>query len=489
MKHQQRPQNPGDIELEDLNQDNENNRIEQNNKSPLLEEGAPPVAEEETNLDKSKSNLPKIIGGLIIFGLIILGLVLYFKKDNQIRTVIGINFGSLNSGYYIIKDKNISLGSYNMNYSDIILDEYGLKGLEIGYRAHIHSKNDLEKEKRIYFSNIKRYLVSDERIDEKIIFSDAPKEKIVNLSIIVEEYLNLLKENIKKNERIKNSQSIKWVITIPSIWTEVNINIMKEILEDLEMDNYEIISEADASSVGIFYEKNIKQALTKNKVYMLINLDLFNIDININKVIDTKKNKTQKLRPSLSYNSNINRSYSINEEIIDILEHAFGYKDIQDKINNDYDIWQKTLDDIEYKKLLINENMVEELDILTEFSKMNGKYLLEDNWPVDYRKYKINLSKGKVSIPLRLLKDIIHSYCKKVIQEIDNLIGKLKQKVNIIIIGGEFSKSKILQDNINRSYSKSHKVLYLDDIEKTIMKGSAIYGLKNKKKLYSHKFI
>mgnify|MGYP003571384894 CR=1 FL=1 len=482
MKHQKEPENAGDIEMKDLNNDNDDNRLEKpDRKTPFLGNEAPPPSDnvKKDTLDRIKNNLPKIVGSLIIFGLIILGFFLYFKKEKPNMTVIGINFGSLNSGYYIIKDSNI-MENYNMNYSDIILDEYGLKGLEFGYRAHIHSKNDLEKEKRIYFSNIKRYLVKDERIDEKTIFSDFPKQKEVTLNIIIEEYLNLLKEYIKKNENIKNinNKYLKWVITVPSIWSKENINIMEEMLEDLEMDNSEIISETDASSVGIFYDENIKQALIENKVYMLINFDLFNIDITINKVKDDKKNKIKQLIPSLSYNSNINGSYSINEQILEILEHVFGYEDIQDKMNNNYDLWQKTLDDIENKKLLINENMVEELDILTEFSEGYKKYILKEIWSVDYQNYEIKHSKGKVMIPLSLLKDLIHSYCKKVIQEIDNIIGNLKEKVDIFIIGGEMSKSKILQDNIMRSYSKSHEILYLDDIEKTIMKGSAIYGLK-----------
>ena len=485
MKYQKEPENAGDIEMKDLDKDNDDNRPEavgSDTKTPFLGNEAPLPSDnsKKSTLKEIKNNLPKIIGSLIIFSLIILGIFLYFKKEKPNMTVIGINFGSLNSGYYIIKDSNI-IGNYNMNYSDIILDEYGLKGLEIGYRAHIHSKNDLDKEKRIYFSNIKRYLVKDKRIDEEIILSDMPKQKEVTLSLIIEEYLNLLIENIKKNENILNinNKYLKWVITVPSIWKKENINIMEDILEDLEINNYEIISETDASSVGLFYEDNIKQALIQNKVYMLINIDLFNIDITINLVKDDKKNKIKELIPSLSYNSDINGSYSINEQIIDILEHVFGYEDIQDKINNDYDLWQKTLDDIENKKLLINENMVEELDILTKFSEGYKKYILKDIWSEDYQNYKIKHSKGKVMIPLSLLKDIIHSYSKKVIQEIDNIIGNLKEKVDIFIIGGEMAKSKILQDNIMRSYSKSHEILYLDDIEKTIMKGSAIYGLKN----------
>ena len=174
MKYKKEPENAGDIEMKDLNKDNDDNRLEavgQDSKTPFLENEAPPPSDnsKKGTLDKIKNNLPKIIRSLIIFALIILGIVLYFKKEKPNMTVIGINFGSLNSGYYIIKDSNI-MGNYNMNYSDIILDEYGLKGLEIGYRAHIHSKNDFEKEKRLYFSNIKRYLVKDEKFDEKTIF-------------------------------------------------------------------------------------------------------------------------------------------------------------------------------------------------------------------------------------------------------------------------------------------------------------------------------
>lgn len=483
MKPQRENQNAGDIEMKDLNKDNEDNRLEEirpDNKAPFIDDEAPPSSNntKKVTSDKNKNNLSKIIGSLIIISLIILGFFLYFKKEKPLMTVIGVNFGSLNSGYYIIKNSNL-MGNYNMNYSDIILDEYGLKGLEIGYRAHIYSKNDLEKEKRLYFSNIKRYLVKNERIDEMIILSDMPKQKELTLSTIIEQYLDLLKENIQKNENIQNinKKNLKWVITVPSIWKKENINIMEDILEDLDIENSYIISEDDASSIGLFYEENIKQALTENKVYMLINIDLFNIDISINKVKDDKKNKIKPLISSLSYNSNINSSYSINEKIIDILEHVFGYEDIQDIINNNYDLWQKTLDDIENKKLLINENMVEELDILTEFSKGYKKYIIKDIWSVDYQNYEIKHSKGKVMIPLSLLKDLIHSYCQNVIQEIDNLIANLKEKVDTIIIGGELSKSKILQDNIMRRYSKSHEILYLDDIEKTIIKGSAIYGL------------
>ena len=51
-----------------------------------------------------------------------------------------------------------------------------------------------------------------------------------------------------------------------------------------------------------------------------------------------------------------------------------------------------------------------------------------------------------------------------------------KHRFIIILIIIE-TKIKLLFSNI--SLEKLYEILYLDDIEKTIMKGSAIYGLKN----------
>lgn len=487
---------PGEegIELKDINKDEEDDKTDKiiPGETPYKENlinnsgTAPPIFEIENNkkndiLNCSKKNLIIIL--IILFTISLISFFLLFSKKNIINeTVIGLYFGSLNSGYYIIKNKNLSLSNCIMNYSDIILDEYGFRGLEYGYKAHIHSKNDLKNEKRIYFSNIKKYLLTNESLENKTILSDAPQGKEIPLSTILEEYFNLLKKTIKKNENIRNinSKNTKWIIAIPTIWGEDNKAFLKDILEDLDMENFEFISEADAASMGVFYEEKIKEFLVRNKAYMLVNIDLFNIEIIVNKILD-KKNNLRQLMPNMIYNDH-NGSYIINEEILNILEQIFGYEDINDKKNNDYDKWQITLDDIEKKKLLINDNMVEDLDIVTEFSQGYKKYMLKDIWSSDYQNYKINHSKGKVFIPLDILNKLIYKISQNLILEIENLIKKINEKIDIIIITGEFSKSNVLQKNLIRNFEKSsYKLFFLDDIEKTIIKGATIYGFKPNK--------
>ena len=171
-------------------------------------------------------------------------------KFKKIYTIIGIYFGSKQSGYYIINDNNLSSIYTNINCSEIILDEYGLKGLEYGEKAKHHSKTLLEKEKRLYFYNFKKYLIGNEYLDKAIISSDFPKNHNVTLKRVVKEYLDLMKINIKENKIILKKSDKMWVITVPDLWNKNDKNTLKEIVEDIDMDTIEIISESKAALLG-----------------------------------------------------------------------------------------------------------------------------------------------------------------------------------------------------------------------------------------------
>ena len=482
----QKPEEEG-IELKDMNED-DNNEKNIPLKTPLRENLINNSGDNSKNINGKKSLINFSKKNIIIIGITLfaIGLIIFFLMSSKgiiiDKAVIGLNLGSMNSGYYVIKNNNISLNNSHMNFSDLILDEYGFKGLEYGYNAHLFSKNDLKSENRIYFSNIKKYLLKNDILETKNITADFPYGKEVPLKIIIKEYLNVLKTNILKDESIKNidNKDIRWIITLPSILNKENQKFMKDIIKDLDMKNYEIISESDAASLGIFYDENIKEFLIKDKAYMIINIDLFNTEIIINKILDDKYN-LRELIPSSTYTNDNNGSYFINGEIINILEHVFGPEDINDKKNNDYDNWQITLDDIEKKKLSINDNMSEDLDIITEFSKGYKKYILQNVWDIDYQNYKIKNEKGKVFIPLEYLKKLIHDMSNNIIEEAEYLIKSIDEKIDLIIVTGEFSQSKVFQNNLIRNFGKSYNLLFLDDFEKTIMKGAAIYGFKPNK--------
>ena len=428
-------------------------------------------------INKNKTRIITILVFLILclFYLI----VRKISKDKKI-TVIGLYFGSINSGYYIIKDSNKSLTSLNIDYSDLILDEYGLKGLEYGNKTLSHKKEDLPKEKRLYFSNFKKYLIHNESIDKILINADYPKNKNVTLIRVIKEYLDLLKDNIKENKNLK-TQDIKWVITVPDIWDNNNKQILQNIAYDIDINKIDIISETNAALLGILNNNNNEYS-NKNKVYMIINIDLFNMDINVNKVIDNNNNLKQ-LTHSINYPYG---THLINEKILDIIEYIYEKKDINDAIKQ-YDIWKITLDDIENKIKIIDDNMDGYLEIKADFNKNYLKYIVPNiplvkefvNYGTDkYQGYEIRHAKGKIMIPYKLIYKIINDNVLNIVEKnIENIINNLKEKIDSIIVMGEFCKSKILKNLIKNKFN-NYDILFLEEYEKTIMKGASLYGLR-----------
>ena len=203
----QKPEEEG-IELKDMNED-DNNEKNIPLKTPLRENLINNSGDNSKNINGKKSLINFSKKNIIIIGITLfaIGLIIFFLMSSKgiiiDKAVIGLNLGSMNSGYYVIKNNNISLNNSHMNFSDLILDEYGFKGLEYGYNAHLFSKNDLKSENRIYFSNIKKYLLKNDILETKNITADFPYGKEVPLKIIIKEYLNLFKTNILKDESIK----------------------------------------------------------------------------------------------------------------------------------------------------------------------------------------------------------------------------------------------------------------------------------------------
>ena len=441
-------------------------------------DSAPIVIPQNKLISFIKNNESRI-ATMILF--VILCLVAFlidkFSKSLKIFTVVGVYFGSKNSGYYIIKDSNLSSIYTNINYSEIILDEYGLKGLEYGDKAHNHSKVVLEKEKRLYFYNFKKYLIQNENLEKAIISPDIPKNHNTTLIRVIKEYLDLFKNTIKKNKQLRNLDK-KWVVTIPDFWKKKNIDVLKDAVKniDIDMENIETISESHAVLLGsdIFNQNKINN-LYNNKIFMVINADLYNTDINVYKTISNGKNSIE-LIASKNYPYGYNK---INDKILDIVENSFEVKDIN-KAKDNFDVWKLTLDDIENKIKLVKDNMTDNLEIRADFSlDYYWMYRFKQSYTRKYENYEIKDIKGKVFIPGELVKKIINENILNILSDINNIFNQIRESIDYIIVMGEFSKSNILKNTLIKKFDNI-KIQFIDNYEKVIMKGAALYGLEQK---------
>ena len=209
--------------------------------------------------------------------------------DINEKFIIGIDFGSMNSGYSYTFEKDISkIISQNKFSTEIELSRDTQKGTKYSSKASISLMNYKEKELNniIFFKGFKYFYASE--INENINYI-YPNDNNIDKKNALKEFFSLLKKDITNeigHKYIKN-KNIKWIFSIPSSWGQIQKQIIKNITIEAEIYNINFIYESEASSLSMYYDKyipnNIKQ---KNKYFMIIDAGGLSLDITIYKILD-----------------------------------------------------------------------------------------------------------------------------------------------------------------------------------------------------------
>ena len=399
------------------------------------------------------------------------------NKKNEI--IIGIDFGSTQSGYQIFYNSEIMLeGNENSKIipTELIFDNYFQKGLSIGEQAKYFPKENIEKENKLYFSKFKRNL--DPKIKNNMANASIPIGKQLENDIVITEYLRLLKDYIINNEEkinYTNIKDVKWVLTVPPLWDDNSKNKMKELAIKADMSNVQIALEPEVDSLAIFYDKNIKKELLKpGTSFLMVDMGGYTVDFTAMKILDEDKNLEQLLQPvSFAFGSNL-----INEKIIEIIEKAYTKEKLEKVKKTNYRLWEKTLDEIEEKKKQINNNEAKNFRISINFNegKCNGWY---DLCTLNYNGIEIPYTSQYIDIPAHLVYEIINELTNKILEKIKDNLFNCAEQINLIILTGGFSNNIILREKINNYLKSSFKQkVFLDEPEKTVMKGAALFGIK-----------
>ena len=348
------------------------------------------------------------------------------EKDNNPKILIGIYFGSSISGYYIIKDNDINSSNSSSFPSELILDKDSKRGLLYGDKALKISKNKFIPEKKLYFSNFKKYLSPNKNGNYNILVkSTYPENEEVPLKTIITQYFMLIKEDIFENYNFTLRET-EWIFTVPGLWDEKGKQFMKNIIDKIDILDSEIILEQEAASLNVFYEfykdSKYKKYFKQNYTFLLVDLGHTSIDICVNKILDDNFNLKQLLPPnSFRFGSNI-----INDKIIEVIVSVYQSKDKLNKyIKEDFDGWKITLNDIENIKIDINENINNNISISIPFNKHNSKFIGKDIWSGNYKDHKIFYDKNYIYIPSNIIKSFISDAVTEIIDKLDNIINRI----------------------------------------------------------------
>ena len=420
--------------------------------------------------------------------------------------VVGIDFGSSGTGYaYSFNNlENIELGYFDGQGVDvkvpteIILDS-NLNVLAFGEQCKNYICDNQSINNVLYFRRIKMSLYG--KSTEIKPYNTNKKYKLVDvISKLLEFIKNEAIKTIKEKRPNINEKKIKWVVTVPAIWTESQKGIMIKASENAGLFNQYtdrmnfFALEPEAASLYCSIDKAIDPIyLQPGKLYTICDLGGGTGDI----VTHYKGEKGKITEKYHAVGGNFG-SDEIDKDVFNlVINKIFGYKDFNSlKSKNEelhcwendelYTKWNNLRKDIQEAKKITEESknkssifnfqlfqdFVDDLNIEDLVSEYNKK--CHNGWNITIK----NAKRWLLSFPNKIFYDLIIRQAKKIAEQIREINTKIPNIESILYVGG-YCSNEILINYIKNKFSNMvHLKPAHPDI--AVVKGAVLFGINPK---------
>ena len=436
-------------------------------------------------------------------------------ESSSKEVIVGIDFGSSGSGfaYSFMNENNIVHGEIlgadtdKKVLTEIILNDR-LEILEFGSRCKTFLK-EKGLDQGDYFKDIKMHLYK-----ETPCIKASNTGKTLPITIVIEKVLLKLKElcldQMRKSWKNVEDLKIRWVVTVPAIWKEMEKCIMMEasikagLIKENDDKSMFFALEPEAVSLYCSRNDNINADLIKEgETYVICDLGGGTGDIVTHKVGGNKK--LEEILPSCggAYGSNeINRK--IFSEIIkkifgfdnfNSLRESYKYLSVDEKderaLFNDWCALEENIK--EYKEgITINKVKNKEkypicCSVFQEFFESNELSKLIDKYNSSVRNVDCRLtvqSKKKwiIEFPYQIINNYIEDQSKLISKEIRSILSdtkiKLNEKIRTVIFAGGYCSNEVLISSIkNNLRNDIQNFLQPSHPSLAIMEGAVLFGL------------
>ena len=445
--------------------------------------------------------------------------------DNK-EYIVAIDFGSSTAGYaYALKPKDGKINKiYDCKFkktgekvktlNEVIINDSN-EIVKFGYDVRDYMKNSKLKKGEHLYQRIKMNLYKNLTEIESV--NSTKSIDIVTLISIILEYLKkdaiqLILKQIKgykdanKIDYNKESDKIRWVLTIPAIWDEKNKYIMMEAAKKagiVDENNKALFFalEPEAASYYCSKELEIDDSIFK-KPYIICDLGGGTADIVCHERVF--ENKIEKIIEKCTPKGGPFGSDEINKEFEDkVLKLLFG-EDIFKTIKNEF---IQNLNGNQNSKQ-IQHKYIRLIEQINEFKEGLTDDYLDESYPIDcslfFLKFKdLDIEKAvnnynkkcypewriteygreiedrTIFFPYKIIYDLTKNLTDKISKILLEIISEVKEVSTIFYVGG-FSNStfafKLLKNDINNKNPKINHLLPPYP-EKAILRGAIYYGL------------
>ncbi|CAC5385494.1 unnamed protein product [Mytilus coruscus] len=294
-----------------------------------------------------------------------------------------------------------------------------------------------------------------------------------------------LMELLEKRGTQMTVGDIRWVLTVPAIWTDAAKQFMRKSAEKagIPRTNLLIALEPEAASIYCQYlptEKlnGAEEGFTMSEVgtkYMIIDLGGGTADITVH-----EKQQDGKLKELCQATGDACGGTSIDNEFFQLMVKIVGAPLMNSLSTMDPSAYLDLFREFETVKRTISPNKSGKMNFTVPFAALDTlcKTNFEEDFPSTVSSCslgdKITLRGDKMRAEVDVLKALYSKSMVDIIRHISRVIHQCKDVSMLLLVGG-FSESEMLQHAIRKEFPDK-RIIIPEDAGLSVLKGAVLFG-------------
>ncbi|XP_063446416.1 heat shock 70 kDa protein 12A-like [Mytilus trossulus] len=423
--------------------------------------------------------------------------------------VVALDFGTTYSGYafsFIDKPHEILTNqvwnSQKYHLASIktptclLINKTQKDDYRFGYEAEddysdMQTEETGEADEYYFFDRFKMELHVQQDVSEQMLLYDVKGQSLSAIEVF-STAIKALKDHLRTNHIEKNMrdikmQDIKWVLTIPAIWSAKSKLFMRRCAERAGIQSNRLCLALEPEAAALYcqhqkrtideYEVRSIAKIDQGSNYLVIDIGGGTIDI-----VAHKKLIHDKVEELCSASGNHCGGTRIDREFMEMMETIVG-KNVMEGLKKEYtlnyldfmrnlEIFKRGVGNV--KKSTINMSIP--LTVLNDLCKKFDKGSFSE--AVSQSAYKNDLKiKGNVlQVKMTLAREKFKSITDEIVKEIKNVLTRVEgSTIDTLYVVGGCSESSIIQEAIKDSF-KDKRIVTPEEPTLAVLKGAVLFG-------------
>ncbi|KAJ7328604.1 hypothetical protein OS493_023873 [Desmophyllum pertusum] len=432
------------------------------------------------------------------------------QASDDLRFVVAIDLGTTYSCYAFSPIKDQGRDSIFMNRdwtnddgvrtsktptclllkSDLSFDSFGYEAVQ-KYTGH---QDKCRKGGYLFFQHFKMALHSDETINTETTIK-ASNGQLVKAKTVIATSINFLKKEALKVIRTQtgdiSANDILWVLTVPAIWTPRAKQFMREVAYEAGLG-----SPDNPNQVLIALEPEAIFCLTKdmstfksepgcisvkrqvfsqpNTHFMVVDIGGTTLDVTVHAFKEDGAIKEIHKVTGSHYGG-----IYVNQRFESLLEELFGAQELQTYRKQFPSHWLRLMSEFESKKRgerILDDTAMINIRLPRSFVRLVNQ--TRSPAMARYGEKEVKLEDEEyLSLSSGMMKKLFTPVMESIKKHLKTLLKKpqLSEVKTIFLVGG-FADSVLLQNEIEREFSKGFRVLIPNCVSLAVVHGAVIFG-------------